>query len=179
MNKSERLWSIPVDVDKVPEGGLRFEVSADEATRAAIAALAGVAALPRLEAAFDVVRWGRGGLHVTGEVRGTVGQTCVVTLEPIENDIHEAVDLTYAPPSSATGADSLEIVLRPDAVDPPEPLTGGTVDLGRVATEFLLLGVDPYPRKPEAVFASPAAGEGAESPFAALAVLKKGHTKGE
>ena len=26
-------------------------------------------------------------------------------------------------------------------------LVGGTVDLGAIATEFLILGLDPYPRK--------------------------------
>ena len=33
------------------------------------------------------------------------------------------------------------------ADDAPEPLVGGVVDLGVVATEFLALGIDPYPRK--------------------------------
>ena len=33
----------------------------------------------------------------------------------------------------------------------PETLHGGVVDLGAVATEFLILGIDPYPRKPGAV----------------------------
>ena len=51
---------------------------------------------------------------------------------------------------------------------------GGVIDLGAVATEFLILGIDPYPRKPGAVFAAPPAapGEAAEHPFAALAALK-------
>ena len=48
------------------------------------------------------------------------------------------------------------------------------VDLGAVATEFLLLGIDPYPRKPGAVFDAPPAGDPASHPFAALAALKKG-----
>ena len=48
------------------------------------------------------------------------------------------------------------------------------IDLGAVATEFLILGIDPYPRKPGAVFEAPAAGEGGGHPFAALAALKKG-----
>ena len=42
------------------------------------------------------------------------------------------------------------------ADDPPEVLHDGAVDLGAVATEFLLLGIDPYPRKPGAVFDAPA-----------------------
>ena len=51
-----------------------------------------------------------------------------------------------------------------------------SVDLGAVATEFLLLGIDPYPRKPGAVFDAPATGDPAGHPFAALAALKKDGT---
>ncbi len=47
------------------------------------------------------------------------------------------------------------------------------VDLGAIATEYFLLGIDPYPRKPGAEFQSPSAGEAAANPFAALAALKK------
>jgi hypothetical protein len=59
-------------------------------------------------------------------------------------------------------------------------LTGGMVDLGALATEFLILGIDPYPRKADAVFAGSSAGEGPANPFAALAALKKkqGGTEG-
>ena len=50
----------------------------------------------------------------------------------------------------------------------------GAVDLGAIATEFLLLGIDPYPRKPGAVFDAPVAEDDPSShPFAALAALKK------
>jgi hypothetical protein len=54
----------------------------------------------------------------------------------------------------------------------PEPLVNGSVDLGKVATEFLIIGIDPYPRKPGAVFEPTVSGEVA-SPFAALSALKK------
>ena len=63
-----------------------------------------------------------------------------------------------------------------EAEDPPEALRDGVIDLGAVATEFLLLGIDPYPRKPGAVFDAPPAGDPASHPFAALAALKKGDT---
>ena len=55
-----------------------------------------------------------------------------------------------------------------------EPLIGGSIDLGALATEFLILGLDPYPRKPGATFQPPADAKPEESPFAALAALKKG-----
>jgi hypothetical protein len=40
--------------------------------------------------------------------------------------------------------------------------------------EFLILGIDPYPRKPDAVFDAPVVGDPKSHPFAALAALKKG-----
>jgi uncharacterized membrane protein HdeD (DUF308 family) len=49
----------------------------------------------------------------------------------------------------------------------------GVADLAAAATEFLLLAIDPYPRKPGAVFDLPNAGETGAHPFAALAALKK------
>jgi hypothetical protein len=52
-------------------------------------------------------------------------------------------------------------------------LIGGAVDLGAIATEFLMLGIDPYPRAPGAVFEPPAADDRGGGPFAALAALKR------
>ena len=57
--------------------------------------------------------------------------------------------------------------------DDPEPLEGNAIDLGVIATEFLLVGIDPYPRKPDATFESPTKADESEHPFAKLAVLKK------
>ena len=67
---SEKLpappWQVPVAVDDVPETGQHFDLIADAGVRAAVAQLAGLRDLPRLQASFDVKRHGAGGLHVTG-----------------------------------------------------------------------------------------------------------------
>jgi uncharacterized metal-binding protein YceD (DUF177 family) len=166
-------WSVPVAVRDVPETGRHFDLVADENIRAAVANAIGLRALPRLVASFDVSRQGRDGLRVVGRVAATVGQTCVVTLEPIENEIDEVVDLEFAPavPEESDEGSGHSKVAADDA---PEPLVGGVVDLGGVATEFLSLGIDPYPRKAGVEFAAPAAEDDAPHPFAALAALKKG-----
>jgi hypothetical protein len=109
-------------------------------------------------------------LHVVGRVSATVGQTCVVTLEPLENEIDESIDLIFAPAAAAPPGEEVEV----SVADAPEPLVGGVVDLGAIATEFLILGLDPYPRKPDAIFQPPAGGDDTAHPFAALAALKKG-----
>lgn len=176
MNKSGRegFWRVPVAVQEVPPTGRRFELAADEATRAAIAKSAGLRTLPRLEATFDVTRQGSGGLRVEGSVSATVGQLCVVTLDPIESEVEEMVDLVFAPAAAAVGDASVREALNVEADDTPEPLLGDTVDLGAIATEFLILGIDLYPRKPDAVFQAPPIEDETEHPFAALATLRRG-----
>ena len=173
--KLEGPWSVPVTVHEVPVTGRQFELRADEATRAAIAKSAGLRALSRLEATFDVSRRGADGLRVVGRVSATVGQVCVVTLDPIESEVEEIVDLIFDPGAAAAageppGRDVLEITT--DEV--PEPILDDTVDLGAIATEFLILGIDLYPRKPEAVFQAPPIEDNTEHPFAALATLRGG-----
>jgi Large ribosomal RNA subunit accumulation protein YceD len=170
-----RPWSVPLALSDVPESGRHLDLFADRQTRDAVAEHAGLTALPRLEASFDVMPHGRGGLHVVGRVSATVGQICVVTLEPLQNEIDESIDLvfTHADTPPRVGGADVEIA------DAPEPLIGGSVDLGEIATEFLILGLDPYPRKPDATFRSPAVGKESAHPFAALAALTKRQRGGE
>src|SRR5580700_7171551 len=172
MTASQRPWSVPVRIDEIPETGLRLDLEADAVARAAVAAAAGVDEVARLHAEFDLARHGRDGLRVVGRVSSTVRQTCVVTLDPIENEIDEAIDVLFVPPS-AVAAKGDAANLDVDAAEPPEVLIDGTVDLGAVATEFLILGIDPYPRKPGAVFEAPANADAGANPFGALAALKK------
>jgi hypothetical protein len=166
-------WHVPVALDAVPEDGQHFDLAADAETRAAVAQIAGLRDLPRLQASFDVSHQGQGGLRVAGRVLATAAQTCVVTLEPLTNEVDEEVDLLFEPrpmaPSEGKG-DEPAVKLNTDA----EPLLDGKVDLGALATEFLILGLDPYPRKPGAIFQPPAPAGTDEGPFAALGALKKG-----
>jgi hypothetical protein len=174
---AEPPWSVTVRVDEVPESGRRVTLEASEETRAALARPAAVDAVEQLTAHFDLT-WRGQALHVAGEVRATVRQTCVVSLEPVVNTIDEVVEVDFAPPREAEKRRSEEIEVDPGAGEEPERLIGNSVDLGLLATEFLILGVDPYPRKPDAAFEAPASAEPGAHPFAALAAWsKKGTVK--
>jgi uncharacterized metal-binding protein YceD (DUF177 family) len=168
MIRPTQPWHVPVRLEDIPETGLHLDLVADEHVRADLAALAGVPEMPRLEAAIDLTRHGSG-LRATGRVSATVEQTCVVTLEPMENQVDESIDVIYAPSSAGDIADQNAVV---EADELPEVLSNGTADLGAIATEFLLLGIDPYPRKPGAEFEPPAKEGAAVTPFEALAKLK-------
>ena len=171
MSKAANPWSVPVAVEDIPENGLHLAIEAPAAAREELAELAGLRDLPRLAAVFDLTRHGAG-IHVSGQVSAQVGQICVVTLEPIGNAVEETVDVDFAPSSEPEPkAKAARKRARDD--DMPEPVVGGFLDLGALATEFLILGIDPYPRKAGAEFAPPKDDDAGEHPFAALESLKK------
>jgi hypothetical protein len=167
-------WRVPVAVEEIPHTGQRFELVAEGPARAAVAKVAGLRDLPRFEAHFDVTRRGAGGLHVAGKISATVGQTCVVTLEPLANEIEETVDLLFEPSSPVPEAENEAAPrVRDVQVNDPEPLVGGVVDLGALATEFLILGLNLYPRKQGAIFEALPERKPDSGPFAALAPFAK------
>jgi uncharacterized metal-binding protein YceD (DUF177 family) len=176
MRDSADPWSIPVVVAQIPDTGLHRGFEASPATRAAMADVAGLREVLSAQASLDVTPKGGGRVHVTGRVQARIGQTCVVSLDPIENDIDEAIDLIFAPPEQIPEMAALvdEAAERDSEIpDPPEPIENGMIDLGRVATDALFLAVDPYPRKPDAVFEPLVVAEDPEDhPFAALKALQ-------
>jgi uncharacterized protein DUF177 involved in 23S rRNA accumulation len=169
-------WSVPIVVAQIPDTGLHRNIEAGAAERDAIAAIGDLREVLSVSASFDVMPIGQGRISVVGSVKGRIGQTCVVTLDPIENDLNETIDLIFAPESQIPQlADLVDEAAagEADVPDPPEPILNGIIDLGRVATDALFLGVDPYPRKPDAVFELPAIPEDPEDhPFAALKALR-------
>ena len=169
------VWSNLISIDDVSERGMHVDLSADETTRGEMKRIAGLRDLPQLTASFDVTREGADAVRIVGEVSATVVQNCVVTLEPIENKIREAIHLVVASREEGSLADSDgKITLNFSDPDPVEPVKEGTVDLAAIATEFFLLGIDPYPRKEGAVFEAPAVAEDpTKHAFAALEALKK------
>jgi uncharacterized metal-binding protein YceD (DUF177 family) len=166
-------WRYVVPVHEVPAVGRHVVLDADEKVRRAIAEEAGLRSLPRLQADFQLTREGHDGLRLVGRVTATVGQVCVVTLEPIETHLEEPVDLVFAPHKASPGPPAGAVEMGIDNDQEVEPLVNGGIDLGAIAIEFLLLGLDPYPRKADVAFEPPAIVSDDANPFAALAALRQ------
>jgi Large ribosomal RNA subunit accumulation protein YceD len=149
-----------VRVDTIPDGGVAHVVEANEAERLALAKANGLAAVGRLTGRFSLKRAGRGAVRVTGEVHTEATQICVVSLEPFDVALDEEVDVRYAaPPRESAGrrgklpTPARESDFAVDDEDQPDPIVDGKIDLGALAIEFMILGLDPYPRKPGVAFA--------------------------
>ena len=150
--------SRPFAIGDLPPEGLDVTVEATPEEREALAHEFKLSAIRALTGTLHL-SGDRKRVRVSGRVDATVGQVCVVTLEPFDSDIREDIDVEFAAPG-AEGDEADEIV-------------NGTVDLGALTAEFLALGLDPYPRKPGVDFTFEAGEEPAPSPFAALAKLKR------
>ncbi len=180
---SERIFSRMITVDELGDSPVHETLKATEKECAALAAANGLPDLAKLEAKLTLKRLFGGHVHITGEMRCKVSQTCSVSLEPYETELVEPIEITFAPAKDVAEAEAVWMN-RPDEdngpealdlPDPPDPFEeNGRIDLGAVATEFFLLALDPYPRKPGVDFAPIIDSEpdAAESPFAALARLK-------
>jgi hypothetical protein len=169
----------PVRAESVPEGGLEHGIEASEAERQALAKLNGLPAIARLTAKFALNRAGRGIIRVRGDVHAEVTQTCVVSLEPFDVLLREPVDARFAPLAGEGPSRRGPPVAPAEAAafaigeeDEPDPIVDGRIDLGALATEFMILGLDPYPRKPGVDFNPPPAEK--EKLDSSTARLKKG-----
>jgi hypothetical protein len=166
-------FSRPVEAATIPPAGRLFEIAADAAERAATARLLGLPAIAKLDASLTMSPYGTDGVSVEGEVYARLTQTCVVTSEDFESEIVAPVEIRFSPDGRDPDADiDLDDLIDPEAEDPPDRLVGGRVDLGSVATEFLALALDPYPRKPGASFEGSGDSD-ADKPFSGLSLLKK------
>ncbi len=170
------ILSRSVDVATIGAGGVERRFTASAAERDALAKAYGLREV-RAFAADLTATPKAGAIVVEGRVTADIVQSCVVTLEPVEQVIDEPVEIRFA----RADADTLppkpgaEIRIDLDAADPPDPLLGPSIDLGAVAEEYFALAIDPYPRAPGAELPAGlggAAEDRSDSPFAALAALR-------
>ena len=172
-------FSRPFDVSQVKDGPVSMAIEASAAERTAIVEEDGLMGLDALAADLKITPAGQGRVHVSGKVRARVTQECVVTLEPFVSDVESEIDVMFAPLSVVVEDEKRALaqlragVPAEEAVEPADPIIDGRIDLGGVATEFMVLGLDPYPRKPGIAFEAPAEDKTGDSPFAVLKGLTK------
>lgn len=155
----------PVHADRIGPEGRTERVEASAAERAALARRFGIPGIGQLAAEVALRPEPGGAVRATGRLSAEVTQSCVVTLDPVEQRVEEAVDLRFVPEGEESDADDPE---SPDEV----PMTGGVLDLGEALAEQLSLALDPYPRAPGAELPAEAGEGGRASPFAALRALR-------
>jgi uncharacterized metal-binding protein YceD (DUF177 family) len=159
--------SRPVDTLRMPAKGNEVHVHATEEECRALARDFKIPAIRSLTGDYVLDKTAKG-IHVRGIVRADITQTCVATLEDFDSTVEEEVEVDFAQPEGMPAAPPTD----EHDYEPPDEIVNGRIDLGALTAEFLVLGLDPYPRKPGAAFEG-GDGDRDESPFAALAKLKE------
>ncbi|WP_029002364.1 YceD family protein [Azorhizobium doebereinerae] len=170
---TELPYSHVIPVADIPPHGLDLTLTPGEEVRATLARHLDISAVLSLSARLHLAQERADGARVTGVVKARITQVSVVSLEPFDDDVAEEVDVRFA--TADTIAREVANAPEDSDFDPPDLIENGAIDLGLLVTEFLALGLEPYPRKPGEVFEpyeESAESEAPVSPFAALARLK-------
>ena len=165
-----RIIDLEDDVDH------RIEATSAEMTD--IATLLDLVTLQGLQLDYSLRRGAGGRVHLAGRLKAGLAQTCVVTLEPVEQTIDIPVEVEFWPaPLLAALQSEPEDPGQSGRLDWPEAIADGIIDLGPVIYETLATALDLYPKRASASFEWSQGAEGAEAvksgPFAALKQLKK------
>jgi uncharacterized metal-binding protein YceD (DUF177 family) len=156
------------------------EIAATPEERAALARRFGLLGLDLLAATLRIEPGeAKGSIRLDGHLSAEVSQACVVTLEQVASRIEEDFTRLYSlEPGPAPAA---EVVVDPEAEEPPEALGPGGLDMGEAVAEQLAVALEPYPRAPgaalpelhDATGAAESAETGARGAFEVLEALKR------
>ncbi len=159
-------------ITDIPEGGLSQERAASEKECAALMAALGLLSLDVLSTRYRITALAGGGYRLAGTLDAKLSQPCVVSLDPVAQAIDEDFDVEFWP--HVTLRDEAEEAGVLDDAD-VEQLTEGEIPVGRIVFETLSASLDPYPRRPDAVFDwqdTTVPSEQKSNPFAVLSKLK-------
>lgn len=177
---NQKTFSYKVNVGHLSANPVHVTLEADEAERLGLADRWGVTSVESVTADLDLTRWKRDGVRVKGRIGARITQLCVVTLEPVTSQISENMEALFVPDGSRLArvetSDIGEMIIDAEGPDAPETFRGDSIDVARVCEEFVVLSIDPYPRKEGAVMPpesdESSADEVADSPFAGLSAYK-------
>ncbi|MDH5722108.1 MAG: DUF177 domain-containing protein [Alphaproteobacteria bacterium] len=178
-------WSHEIEAESITAKALNFSLEPDAQEKKALSNRLDLHEIENLSCEFSIRRnEGSMVVHIQGKLIGSITQKCIVTLEPVISDIHEEFEAWYADPDQAVSfaRAKRERMTHKDLEDQPileehedpEPIIDGKIDVGEVATQFLSLALNPFPRAENSEFKSENECIGDEpdgmynNPFAAL-----------
>lgn len=179
---TQKSFSYKINVAHLSAKPLLVSLEADDRERQILAERWGVSSVEAVTAKLEVSRWKREGVRIKGTVEAHITQSCIVTLDPVASQIVETIEALFVPEGSRLSrvqtSDTGEMIVDAVGPDAPETFHGETIDLAEICEQFIVLSIDPYPRREGAEMPpdlnGPSADEERESPFASLSAYKTG-----
>lgn len=153
-------WSYLLDQGEIGTQTLTKKLKAGEVECKAVADRLGLVGVHSLSAEMTLSRapGNKAVIYVQGVLKASVTQSCVATRAPVKEYIEEEFEAWYADPASFVSIakarhdrqgkgkeGDAEIPILEERED-PEPMVNGKIDLGDLISQYLSLGLNPYPR---------------------------------
>ena len=151
-------WSHKIEVEDIETTPSNFSIEANTEQRKDLARRLDILEVNKATAKVMVMREAKSHVYyVSGTVKADVTQECVVTLKPVENSIEDNFEAWYSQDENVVMLArerrerrelnaNREVELLSESED-PEPILDGTIDIGELATQYLSLSLDPYPKR--------------------------------
>jgi uncharacterized metal-binding protein YceD (DUF177 family) len=149
-------WSHFIEAEKVGPMPMDLSIEPDDAARKRLAQRLNIKSLESLKAKLSLMREsGKMTVYIRGQLKAEVKQLCVVTGKPVADTIEEefeawfadrqkTVPIVRARHEKQTSKGKAEKPILDESED-PEPIIDGQIDLGELVTQYLSLGINPYP----------------------------------
>jgi len=162
-----------VNIEKINTRPLERDIEFRNKDLVQLAQDAGVVRIDKCSAHYTLIKNKTGIIEVVGHIKADVVQSCILSLDEINSHIDETFKALFSTEKVVRQFDEegAEIVSFED--DVPEEIENNTIDLNEITLQYLILFLDPYPRKDGInVDVEEFSLNGKESPFAKLAGLK-------
>lgn len=181
---NDESFSKIVPISSIGRQGLKATFAANAEERKALAERFGISELLEFDGQYFLNRDADADdFLLEGTFRARLVQPCVLTLEPVEEDVAGEFRVLFLSDHDEDEELSAEAEQR-FAEEDIEPLVGDSIDVGEVVAQYLAMSINPYPRKPGArvedastdrvSVQSEEAALAERSPFAGLKILQDG-----
>lgn len=149
-------WSYLIDEEDAGTAVIKLSLEPNAEEKSALAERLNLVSLDSLKAEIAFEKQSGGMItHITGRLEADLTQSCVVTLEPVQDHVEENFEAWYADPEKAvsfakerrdrkTEKTETELEMLEEWED-PEPAIEGKINLGEMVTQYLSLAINPYP----------------------------------
>lgn len=171
----QKIFSYPIQIDKLTLAERKFSLEADEGEKAWIAEVFQVEGVKIFKASLSVKKEKNSSLiRVFGEVEAELKQKSIISLEDFWKRYETEFEVFFDTKATYTQIREEFEDINEEA---PEPVVNGEIDLAAVAMEQIAILIDDYPRQEGEVFEFESEFDeettAANNPFAVLGKIKK------
>ena len=137
-------------VQEVERSGRSYRLDASQSDLASLAERFNLIEFKSLTADIQVKdRGAEQGIFVTGTLDAAFTQRCIVSLEPVEEQLSTPFELMLVDEATADRMDAEEVYLDDNAPE-YDALEGDMIPLGEIVAQTVSINMNPYPRAEDA-----------------------------